>query len=1332
MLRTKINRELRAISTCHQALLRAEDEQELLDEICRIICYEAGYKMSWVGYAEHDVDCRVTPMAWAGAEEGYLSQSGLTWADSPEGHRPLGIAIRTGATAYAQNLSLEYESAPWAEHAILRGYRSAIALPLKDERENNFGVLCIYSEQANAFNADEVELLEKLAADLAYGINSLRLRVLQKEAEAQLAASEELFRTLVENSPDYIARYDSGLNRLYTNPAFSALFEGTMEDSSTDVSPPFPPLHNLERYMTCLRQVVQTGVECLDEQSFQVPDGEVRWVNVRFAPEFDHDGQVASVLVISHDITRRKMIEEEYRENLHFLGCMDRINRVLEEEGDIEQIMNKALDEVMEIFECDRVYLEYPCDPDSLTWSVPIERSRPEYPGALRPGAPLPMNDHVASTMRIIIESRHPVQMGPGTPFPVADFFRDQFQILSFMAMALHPRVDRPWQFGIEQCSTERYWSDHELHLFEEIGNRLANELNSLLITRNLRNSEERFRLVFENSPVPIREEDYSAVKTRMNELQALTNDDIEGYLNEHPEIVQECAKLVRITDINRTALHFHEAESKESLLQGLPQIFTPETMEAMKQVIVRLMKGDTNFLLATIIQTLQGRRQHVSVYFAVSPGYEQSLGRVLVSIIDITDQKYAEMKLMESEQLFRALVENTPDFIARYDRELKRVYLNPALQKLFEIPVDQILGKTPEISAPMENPEEYISYLRQVLNTGQDVAAELFFVAPDGLKWVNMRVVPEFDSSGNVTSVLAISRDITDRKLAEDRLRLAASVFANSQEGIMINNAQNRIIDINPSFTRLTGYSRMEAIGQNPRFLSGKRQDREFYAEMWRSINTKGEWQGEIWNRKKSGEVYAELLSIVAVKDKEGKLQHYVGSFTDISVLKQHEAHLANIAHYDTLTGLPNRRLLTDRLEQAMARSRRQGKNLAVCYLDLDGFKPINDQFGHDAGDHVLVVIAHRLQALSRGDDTIARLGGDEFVLLWNDFGTATDCIQAMERLLITISLPILLRGETVTVSASIGMTLYPDDDVDAQGLLHHADHAMYSAKQSGKNRFQVFNTRLEKQISSRMDLLSRIAHGLDHREFELYYQPRIECISGEVYGVEAVLRWNDPFRGLVTPDEFLPIIENDRLALKAGRWVMEEAVRQAKEWNDMELPIRISTSLFLEHLKYRSFAEDLQNAISSQWPEMPDEFLLLEIASSIEPDELDIVETKIKECVSSGIRFSLEDFGIGCSSLEQIKRLSIQELKIAPPFIHKMLDDPADRATVDSIIGIARAFGLRVVAMGVESSQQASLLLNLGCSVLQGPGLAFPMPAHAIEEWYADFQENGLHMRV
>jgi diguanylate cyclase (GGDEF)-like protein/PAS domain S-box-containing protein len=1197
-IRRRLNRELRAISDCNQALLRAEDEQVLLDQVCRIICDEAGYRVAFVAYAEHDADQTVRPVAWAGMDAGYFAGAKLTWADRDLGRGPLGTAIRTGQVVEITDIANDPRMAPWRQRALARGYRSGVAFPLKDDQQNAFGGLLIYSGEANAITPEEIRLLDELAGDLAFGIRSLRLRARQEEAKEKLAASEQLFRALVENSPDPIARYDRELRRVYVNPAIRKLFKEPVEQVLGKTPAGASPLVDPESYMAKIRRVIETAKEQTHEGASRTLDGEVRWSSWRFTPEFGPDGQVATVLVISHDITERKRAEEERRAHLNFLESMDRVNRAIQGANDLDQMLTEVLDILLDVFDCDRAFLLHPCDPTDTHWTVPMERTRPEYPGALAHGQPIPMDRDVAATLQALLDSPGPLRFGPGLDRPLPTSASERFGFKSFLSMAVRPKTGKPWQLGLHQCSRVREWSPDEIRLFEEVGRRISDALDTLLTTRNLRESEERFRLVFENSPLPIAEEDYSVVKARLDELRAAHGNDVGAYLANHPEIARECTSLVCLIDVNQAAIDLHDAGSKEALLRGLAQTFTAETADAFQGALVKLACGETGFSSDTVIQTLSGRRLDVTVYFSVCPGYENTWGKVLVSLIDITE-----------------------------------------------------------------------------------------------------------------------------RKRSEDSLRLAASVFATSQEGIVISDPDNRIIDVNPAFTRLTGYTREQALGRDPSFLASGRHNADFYAEMWRSIEIRGAWQGEIWNRRKSGEVFAELLTVIAVKDDQGNLQHYVGAFSDISILKEHEADLDRIAHYDVLTSVPNRRLLGDRLEQAIARARRLGKNLAVCYLDLDGFKPINDQFGHEGGDRLLVEIAHRLQTISRGDDTVARLGGDEFVLLWNDIGHESECFQALDRILAEVSSPMILNGVPVSVSASIGVTMFPDDDVDADSLLRHADHAMYSAKQLGKNRYQLFDSRLERQISSRVEFLAKVANGLDSDQFELHYQPKVDCVAGRLIGVEALIRWHDPILGLVGPKEFLPLIENDNLTFRMGRWVMAQAVRQARRWHDAGLDVPISINLFPRHLKFPTFIDDLRNAIASEWPGLPANRLLLEIVETSDLEELDPIEAVINECLAMGIGFSLDDFGTGYSSLVYLRRLSVEELKIDQSFVRDMMTDPDDQAIVAGVIALGTAFNLRVVAEGVESPEQARHLVGMGCTTVQGYGFGSPMPARDIPEWLSRF---------
>lgn len=569
--------------------------------------------------------------------------------------------------------------------------------------------------------------------------------------------------------------------------------------------------------------------------------------------------------------------------------------------------------------------------------------------------------------------------------------------------------------------------------------------------------------------------------------------------------------------------------------------------------------------------------------------------------------------------------------------------------------------------------------------------------------------------------SLVRAHAEVSDRYaaqlLAEDRLRLHATAFHNSHDGIVLADANGNILDVNPAFTRITGYERSEVLGRNPRVIKSGRHDQAFYAAMWKSILGNGSWQGEIWNKNKYGEIYPELLSIAAVRSAQGELTNFVAVFADIRRLKEQEKQLTQMAYYDALTGLPNRVLLSDRLSQGLSQSRRTGTKLAVCYLDLDGFKPVNDTYGHETGDQLLIEMAQRLKGGMRGGDTVARLGGDEFVMLLLGLDGEAECEQAVQRILESVILPISVEDKQLSVSASIGVTLFPQDDSDPDTLLRHADQAMYQAKQAGKNRHYLFDPTLDQQVRSQHDQISRIELALINREFELYYQPKVNMREGRVVGAEALIRWNHPERGLVPPIEFLPLIEEHSLSIKLGEWVIENALQQLATWLDAELDISVSVNIAGLHLQSPGFVQHLTSLLANS-PQLARRFEL-EILETSALEDMINVSGVIQQCRELGVTFSLDDFGTGYSSLTYLKRLPISTIKIDQSFVRESLSDPNNLVIVQGVVGLATAFQRMIIAEGVETAEQGKLLMQLGCDHAQGYGISKPMPAGAFTHW-------------
>lgn len=601
----------------------------------------------------------------------------------------------------------------------------------------------------------------------------------------------------------------------------------------------------------------------------------------------------------------------------------------------------------------------------------------------------------------------------------------------------------------------------------------------------------------------------------------------------------------------------------------------------------------------------------------------------------------------------------------------------------------------------------------------GNDINhSEREFVRKDGRRIWIAKAAALLPRTGQGPEYLWTFVDISERKEAEQRLRLAASVFASANEGIIITTPDGAIIDTNEAFTRITGYQRDEVLGKNPRILGSGRHDREFFANVWRDLERKSHWYGEIWNRRKNGDTYPENLSIAAVRDAQGTTQHYVGVFSDITTLKDRERQLEHFAHYDALTHLPNRVLLADRLQYAMTQAQRRGNHLAIVYLDLDGFKAVNDSYGHETGDRLLIGVTDHLREALREGDTLARIGGDEFVVVLSDLENREAAIPPLERLLAAAAQPVILGNLEIKISASLGFTIFPQSEaIDADQLLRQADQAMYQAKLSGRNRYHLFDAEHDRSMRGRHDSLEHIRQGLAHNEFVLHFQPKVNMYSGAVLGAEALIRWRHPERGLLSPGEFLPLIENHPLNIDIGQWVIETALAQMTAWQAQGLRLPVSVNVSGNHLLQADFVDRLRDALAQH--SLMANMLSLEVLETSALEDISHATRTIEACRTLGVSCALDDFGTGYSSLTYLKRLPATLLKIDQSFIRDMLNDPDDLAILDGVIGLASAFHREVIAEGVETIQQGELLLQLGCELAQGYGIARPMSGDQIPGW-------------
>lgn len=712
--------------------------------------------------------------------------------------------------------------------------------------------------------------------------------------------------------------------------------------------------------------------------------------------------------------------------------------------------------------------------------------------------------------------------------------------------------------------------------------------------------------------------------------------------------------------------------------------------------------------------------------------GLEQGLtliGAIIVILLAIIRQAVLlqeHEQLLATQSLLRTVLDTVPIRVFWKDKQSRYLGCNTAFAKDAGLKNTQaVIGKTDYQMNWQQQAEQYQADDQQVMQSKQ---AKLNYEEPqytaDGqMIYLRTSKVPLLNSQNDVIGILGVYDDITLLKKYQDKLMLTAKVFDNTEESIMITNAEQQLIDVNQAFCKITGYSREEVLGKNPRILKSGYHDDKFYRQMWQSITKTGHWHGELWSRKKNGDIYPKWITISAITDDTGTVTNYVGIFSDISLLKQQEKQLEHIAHYDALTGVPNRVLLVDRMKQAIAQAKRSQKLLMVCFLDLDGFKPINDTYGHHIGDQVLIKFSERVLENIRETDTLARLGGDEFVLLLQDLDKIQDCIHKVEQLLNNIAEPININKLSLTITASIGITIYPLDDQEADALLRHADYAMYKVKKSGKNGYLFYDADADQIEQNRQLYLQEIAYGITENQFELFYQPKVDMNTHQVIGAEALIRWRHPNKGLLSPILFLSAMENTPLEVTLGDWVIEHALKQLSDWRALGLELIISVNITGQQLLEVDFIDKLE-ILFAKYPNVPAHLLEFEILESTALEIERSCQVIMTACSKLGVSFALDDFGTGYSSLAYLKQLPVSTLKVDQTFVRDMLDDLGDYAIVEAVIALAKVFDRKIVAEGVETEQHFAELQKMGCQIAQGFGIAKPMPAAQFYDWYQQRQ--------
>ena len=767
---------------------------------------------------------------------------------------------------------------------------------------------------------------------------------------------------------------------------------------------------------------------------------------------------------------------------------------------------------------------------------------------------------------------------------------------------------------------------------------------------------------------------------------------------------------------LNKAAWESRGYTREEMLSMNLRQLNVPAYNELLAPRFKQLLaEGHAQFESAHVRK--DGSVMHVEIRSSLIESDGEKF--FLSTIRDITERKRDERKLLERQAWLQAVLDNMPHIIWLKDSSGCFITANNLfLQQAGMHCIEDIVGKNdfdvwPEMLARKyraDDDEVMVSRSQkfteeQALDRGHPYWSETFKTA----------IVTE---GGEVVGTTGFSRDITERKRIEESLQIAALVYRNSGEAMLVTDEENRILDINPAFTRVTGYTLDEIRGLNPRIFKSGKHGEEFYRSLWQALHAQGQWQGEIWDFKKNGDLYAKFLTINAIRNNSGKIHRFVALFSDITEKKRAEELIWNHANIDPLTRLPNRRLFHDRLGHEILKANRAENHLALFFIDLDRFKQINDTLGHDAGDVLLVEASRRISECVRETDTVARLGGDEFTVILTELRGKTYAERIAQSIIEKLSLPFDLDGELGYISASIGITFYPDDANAREDLLKCADQAMYAAKNAGRNGFSYYVSGMKQQLQSRTSLGNSLHQALERNEFEVYFQPIVDIATRKTIKIEALLRWTHPQQGRISPTEFIPLAEELGLIRGIGDWVFQQAAEFARHLrNDLGREIQVSVN--------KSPSQFVSGVCSSDWVDtlyrlgLPGGSLVVEITEGLLLNPDPAIQKQLDLFRSHGAQIAIDDFGTGFSSLSYLKKFDIDYLKIDRSFIQAIASDENDRVLVEAIIAMAHKLRIMTIAEGVETEEQLRILTEYGCDLIQGYLFSHPLPANELEHW-------------
>jgi diguanylate cyclase (GGDEF)-like protein/PAS domain S-box-containing protein len=1272
----RITRHLATLSAFNHALPRAPDRESMCGELCRIAVALGGLAGCITSLAERD-GAAPRPLAHAGLPPELVQRMPICSSPSATGILPTEQVWWLGAAPVCTDCSDPELDGDWRDWAAAAGVRACYheALYLGGHR---VGIASFFADSAQELEPACVDLLRELAAELSFGLDHLEQREREHAHLEALARGEGRLRALIQAAPVGVAVVQDGqiteVNECLCDLA--GYPRATLVGGSLGLL--FPGdggLGTIERRLA--PGLAQGGIARIDA-SLERADGERAEVALGAA--------VLDPARPGHDLIYTVLDLTESRRAQALLEARVALSAVAAG-GDLEALLRSTLERAERLTRSAAAFFHF-VDPDQghlllHAWS---DRALAGGCRAAEPGQRLPLDE--AGVWADCIRQRAPAvhnddrSLTGHRGLAEGDLGLKRGLIVPVVRGGLAVAV-----LGVGNKPVDYTQSD--LELAGQLADMAMDMADGLRADAALR--EANARLLEAQS------------LARVGHWRLRVED---GRLDWSPQ-------LYEIFGLDQAG--------PPPDLSTLPDLLDPQDRPDFDSAMALALAEGTPFARDWRVRRPDGTLRHVHTVCdpqcgSAGEGSERP-SELHGTVQDITERKLAEEALAQARQRLELALDGGD--LGLYDGDLAEGTANLDARYL------GMLGYRPGDLAPtmaawraLVHPEDRprIGAALEGLGPGREDRLELEYrVRHRSGRWVwvlDRARVHDWDGEGRPRRIAGTHLDITDRREAEEHLRLAARVFESTGEAVLIVDAAGRIVAVNRAFVEITGYPEAEVLGRDTVLLRSDRHDRGFYRRQWAQLRKRGQWRGEIWGRRRSGEVFPVWLTIASVDEPGGHTGHYVVVFSDIAAIKRSEEELEHLAHHDALTGLPNRLLLRDRLDHAVRRAGREGRALALLFVDLDGFKGINDSLGHALGDRLLIAVAERLRGRLRGGDTLARLGGDEFLAVLEDDPSLGDATALAAALLELLAEPFPIDGHELYISASIGISLFPADGRDPDSLLRSADLAMYRAKAAGRNSFQLYVPELTERARERHELENALRGALARGELLVHYQPQVEIGSGRLVGLEALARWRHPSRGLVPPARFIPIAEEIGIVGQIGDWVLETACRQVAAWRAGGFAVeRVSVNVSIRQLERESLLEAVRRVLERTG--LPPGDLELEVTESMIMGQSRRAEATLDALRRLGVCLAVDDFGTGYSSLGRLNRIPIDRLKIDASFVRDIALDTKDEAITRAIIGLGRDLGLEVMAEGVERQDQADFLMREGCHHAQGYLFGRPLPA-------------------